>query len=36
MESKCNKNPNEEIIRELAQEDLSLLKMLATNGKNSD
>jgi hypothetical protein len=28
------KNPNERLIRELIQEDLPLLKMLATNGKN--
>jgi|GEM_PF-1944065 len=28
------KNPNEDLIKELIQEDLPLLKMLATNGKS--
>jgi len=28
------KNPNEDLIRELIQEDLPVLKMLATNGKS--
>jgi len=32
--SKCPKNPNEDLIRRLALEDLPLLKMLATNGKH--
>jgi hypothetical protein len=27
------KNPNEQLIREIIQEDLPLFKMLATNGK---
>jgi len=28
------KNPNEQLIREIIQEDLPLFKMLATNGKD--
>lgn len=34
MEPKCSKNPNDRLIREIIAEDLPLLKMLATNGKD--
>ncbi len=34
MEPKCSKNPNDGLIREIIAEDLPLLKMLATNGKD--
>jgi len=29
----CQENPNVEFFKQIIQEDLSLLKMLATNGK---
>lgn len=35
MESKCLKSPNEEVMRQLALEDLPLLRMLATNGRSA-
>jgi hypothetical protein len=34
MEPKCSKNLNDGLIREIIAEDLPLLKMLATNGKD--
>jgi len=33
MAKECDKNPNADVIRSLAMEDLPLLKMLATNGR---